>query len=46
MGRQNLADALDDEMRKRLLPPTAVRALGLWPAGSGAALRREGLPAR
>ncbi|MEU9876056.1 hypothetical protein [Streptomyces phaeochromogenes] len=36
MGRQDLADALDDELRKRLLPPTAVRALGLWLAGSGA----------
>ncbi|MEU5341966.1 MULTISPECIES: hypothetical protein [unclassified Streptomyces] len=36
MGRQDLADALDDELRRRLLPPTAVRALGLWLAGSGA----------
>ncbi|QQM38794.1 8-oxoguanine DNA glycosylase OGG fold protein [Streptomyces liliifuscus] len=36
MGRQDLADALDDEMGRRLLPPTAVRALGLWLAGSGA----------
>ncbi|MEU9784102.1 hypothetical protein AB0H92_24555 [Streptomyces phaeochromogenes] len=36
MGRQDLADALDDELGKRLLPPTAVRALGRWLAGSGA----------
>ncbi|MFD3372819.1 MULTISPECIES: hypothetical protein [unclassified Streptomyces] len=36
MGRQDLADALDDEMRRRPLPPTAVRTLGLWLAGSGA----------
>ncbi|MGX1910194.1 8-oxoguanine DNA glycosylase OGG fold protein [Streptomyces phaeochromogenes] len=36
MGRQDLADELDDEFRKLLLPPTAVHALGLWLAGSGA----------
>lgn len=36
MGRQDLADELDDEFRKRLLPPTAVHALALWLAGTGA----------
>ncbi|MEX0172028.1 hypothetical protein [Streptomyces sp. LMG1-1-1.1] len=34
--RQALADALDAELMKRLLPATAVHALGDWLAGSGA----------
>ncbi|MFE3281748.1 hypothetical protein ACFXJJ_01340 [Streptomyces sp. NPDC059233] len=36
MGRQDLADALDAELMDRLLPTTAVRAMGVWLAGPGA----------
>ncbi|MGA5166635.1 MULTISPECIES: hypothetical protein [Streptomyces] len=36
MGRQDLADALDAEMMRLLLPEAAVRALGAWSAGPGA----------
>ncbi|MFG3191039.1 8-oxoguanine DNA glycosylase OGG fold protein [Streptomyces omiyaensis] len=35
-GRQDLADALDAELMKRLLPTTAVSALREWLAGAGA----------
>ncbi|MFF0435417.1 hypothetical protein ACFYU9_24720 [Streptomyces sp. NPDC004327] len=36
MRRQELADALDAELRKRPLPATAVHAIGVWLAGHGA----------
>ncbi|MGW2016798.1 8-oxoguanine DNA glycosylase OGG fold protein [Streptomyces sp. NPDC001927] len=36
MRRQELADALDAELMKRLLPTTAVRAARGWLAGAGA----------
>ncbi|MFJ3098289.1 8-oxoguanine DNA glycosylase OGG fold protein [Streptomyces hydrogenans] len=36
MSRQDLADALDGELMKRLLPATAVHALHGWLAGAGA----------
>lgn len=36
MGRQQLADVLDAEMAARLLPDSAVAALGLWLRGAGA----------
>ncbi|MFJ8133935.1 8-oxoguanine DNA glycosylase OGG fold protein [Streptomyces hydrogenans] len=36
MGRQDLADALDAELRKRLLPTSAVHAIRGWLAGVGA----------
>ncbi|OEJ28506.1 hypothetical protein AR457_32625 [Streptomyces agglomeratus] len=36
MGRQDLADALDDELMRRLLPPAAVDTVGGWLAGPGA----------
>ncbi|MCY0953113.1 hypothetical protein OTB16_27290 [Streptomyces sp. H27-S2] len=36
MRRQELADRLDAELMKRLLPATALRAVGGWLAGSGA----------
>ncbi|MEU1868478.1 hypothetical protein [Streptomyces gardneri] len=36
MARQDLADALDAELMKRLLPTTAVHAVHGWLAGAGA----------
>lgn len=35
MSRQDLVDALDAELMKRLLPTAAVRAIGGWLDGSG-----------
>ncbi|GAA2837246.1 hypothetical protein GCM10010441_72030 [Kitasatospora paracochleata] len=36
MGRQDVADALDAEMARRMLPPQAVQAAADWLARSGA----------
>ncbi|SHL63517.1 hypothetical protein SAMN05216499_105169 [Actinacidiphila paucisporea] len=36
MGRQQFADVLDAEMAARLLPDSAVAALGQWLRGAGA----------
>ncbi|MET8806893.1 hypothetical protein [Streptomyces sp. NPDC004546] len=36
MKRQDLADALDAELSERLLPASAVRAIGGWLSGGGA----------
>ena len=41
-GRQELAEALDGELTERLLPDSAVEALGGWLAGSGAPYARRG----
>ncbi|MER5493776.1 hypothetical protein [Streptomyces sp. NPDC002490] len=44
-GRQALADALDEEVRRHLLPPAAVDAIGVWLAGPGARYAAEGVGA-
>ncbi|MCF3132447.1 8-oxoguanine DNA glycosylase OGG fold protein [Streptomyces olivochromogenes] len=36
MRRQDLADALDAELMKRLLPTSAIQTLGAWLSGAGA----------
>ncbi|MFJ3310800.1 hypothetical protein ACIPSA_49285 [Streptomyces sp. NPDC086549] len=36
MRRQDLADTLDAELMKRLLPASAIQALGAWLSGAGA----------
>ncbi|MGW3148863.1 8-oxoguanine DNA glycosylase OGG fold protein [Streptomyces sp. NPDC001177] len=36
MTRQDLADALDAELMKRLLPASAIEAVGAWLSGAGA----------
>lgn len=40
MGRQQLADVLDAEMAARLLPDSAVAALGLWLRGAACPVRK------